>query len=300
VSKELSLVNGRTVSLDPWCLMGILNTTPDSFSDGGRHLDPAFAIAAGLEMVADGATILDVGGESTRPGAKRVSAQDQIKRVLPVIEGLREVCEAAISIDTTLAFVAEAAIDAGADLVNDVSAGREDPTILDLVAEKGCGIVLMHRLCPPGEDSWSDRYTSAPQYEDVVANVSEFLAERAAVAQDRGIGSQKIVLDPGLGFGKTVEQNLELVVRIEEIVNLGYPVLLGASRKSFLGALSGVEEPVERGAASLAIALRAWQGGASILRVHEPKPHREALGVAQALRCHEQNHPATISSSRSV
>lgn len=276
--------------------MGILNTTPDSFSDGGLHLDPEHAIAAGREMIAEGATIIDVGGESTRPGAQRVSTQEQILRVLPVIKGLAKNNASVISIDTTLAEVAEAAIDVGAEIVNDVSAGREDPSILNLVADRGCGIVLMHRLCPPGEDSYSSEYETPPEYEDVVDQVKAFLSERAAVAQNLGITPDSIILDPGLGFGKTVKQNLELIARIDEIVGLGFPVLIGASRKSFLGALTGVQEPANRGMESIVMAIEAWKGGALVLRVHEPRQHCQALEAAHSLRCHGRDHPATIPS----
>ena len=296
MSQVLSFGNGRSVVLDPWCLMGILNATPDSFSDGGEHLDPVRAVTAGYAMVAAGATILDVGGESTRPGSQRVTAEEQLRRVLPVIEGLRRKGSTAISIDTTSSEVARAAIDTGADMVNDVSAGTEDPRILDLVSQRGCPIVLMHRLRQPEDDSFSDQYESPPEYDDVVVSVGEFLGARAMEAQARGIAAEKIVLDPGLGFGKTVEQNLALVARIDEIVALGYPVLLGASRKSFLGAIGGGENPVDRGIASIVMAIKAWEGGASILRVHEPGPHLEALKAARSIMSHEGDRPATIPS----
>ncbi|MCH2161704.1 MAG: dihydropteroate synthase [Phycisphaerales bacterium] len=274
---------GRTVSLEPWCLMGILNVTPDSFSDGGRHLDPSQALAFAGQMVADGATIIDVGGESTRPGARRVDAAEQIRRVVPVIEGLRSVSPVTISVDTTLAAVASAAIDAGADLVNDVSAGLDDPGMFEVVAKRACGMILMHRLSPPEEDQYSTRYDTPPVYHDLLGEVAAFLEARAAAAEAAGIAPGAIAIDPGLGFGKTVEQNLALARGLEAFTGLGRPVLVGASRKSFLGALAGAENPEGREAASVAFAVEAWRRGASILRVHEPRPHREALAVAEAL-----------------
>ena len=294
MTRTLSLENGRSVALDPWCLMGILNATPDSFSDGALNLDPERAIESGLNMVADGATILDVGGESTRPGAARIPAREQLRRVIPVIEGLRRRSDIPISIDTTIAEVARAALDAGADIVNDVSAGTEDDTMFDLVAKRGCLVVLMHRLHAPEEDSYSDRYQEPPRYDDVVDTVKVFLQERVAAAEARGIAPGRIVLDPGLGFGKTVEQNLELIAQIGTIVAMGHPVLVGASRKSFLGAITGIQEPAARGMASVVMAITAWGGGASILRVHEPGPHREGLEAALAVRCHQGERPATI------
>lgn len=267
--------------------MGVVNATPDSFSDGGLYNGPTEAAAAGLCMVREGAAILDVGGESTRPGAVRVDAAEQVKRVVPVIECLRASSDVPISIDTTCAAVARAAIAAGADVINDVSAGVEDPEILAVAAASESAIILMHRRAAPSQEHYSDQYESPPIYEDIVKDVASALAERARVAEATGIERAKIVLDPGFGFGKSVEQNLELLGRINEIAALGYPVLAGLSRKSFVGAVYGIEEPCARMEGSVAMALQAWKGGATILRVHEPEPHRQALLATGA-------KPATI------
>ena len=272
--------------MDPWCLMGILNATPDSFSDGGDHLDPMAAAEAGMAMVEAGAAMLDVGGESTRPGAERMSARSQIERVVPVIRELRRrdaIRSVVITVDTTLAAVAEAALDAGADAINDVSAGLEDPEILELAASRGSGIVLMHRLLPPDRDRYSDRYEEPPDYGDVVQDVRTFLEARAGRAEEVGVRPEAIAVDPGLGFGKSVPQNLELVRRLDEIVADGRPVLVGASRKSFLGAISGETDPRGRGVESIIAAVEAWRRGAGILRVHEVQGHRRALAVAGAI-----------------
>ncbi len=263
--------------------MGVLNATPDSFSDGGRHLDPTMAVRAGIAMVEDGARILDVGGESTRPGADRIDAIEQIGRVIPVIEKLRahEVTRSiVITIDTTLAAVAEAALDAGADGINDVSAGSEDPGIFDLAASRGAGLVLMHRLRPPDRDQYSDRYLEAPVYEDVVGDVIAFLDERACRAEEAGVRPDAIAVDPGLGFGKSVSQNLELIRNLPRIVAKGRPVLVGASRKSFLGAISGEPEPEARRSESIVAGIESWRRGAGILRVHDVEEHRKALAIA--------------------
>ena len=281
--KSLQVSEGREIPLEPWCLMGIVNATPDSFSDGGRHLDPALAVSAALQMVEEGATIIDVGGESTRPGADRIDAQEQIRRVVPVIEGLRSRSEVAISIDTTLAAVAEAAFNAGANLVNDVAAGLEDPDLLPLIGARGGGVVLMHRLRPPGDDRYSHEYDAPPAYEDLLQEVSGFLEARSQAAEDAGVSRSSIAIDPGLGFGKTVEQNLQLIRGLGEFARTGRPVLVGGSRKSFLGAIAGIPDPEDRGAASVALGIDAWRRGASILRVHDPRPHREALAVAAAV-----------------
>ncbi|MBC01974.1 MAG: dihydropteroate synthase [Phycisphaerae bacterium] len=266
--------------------MGILNTTPDSFSDGGDHLDPAMAAAAGVAMGEAGAAVLDIGGESTRPGAERVSGRDQIERVVPVIRALRahpSTGSAVITIDTTLASVAEAALDAGADAINDVSAGLEDPGIIELAADRGAGLILMHRLRPPDRDRYSDRYEDPPVYEDVVEEVRSFLDDRVRHAEQAGVRPEAIAVDPGLGFGKTVPQNLELIHGLRRIVADGRPVLVGASRKSFLGAISGETDPRGREVESVASGIEAWRRGAGILRVHRVDDHRRALAVVRAI-----------------
>lgn len=266
--------------------MGVLNATPDSFSDGGDHLDPVSAAEAGMAMVEAGAAILDVGGESTRPGSERVQPEEQIARVVPVIEALRRspsTRSTVITIDTTLSGVAEAALDAGADAINDVSAGREDPAILELAGARGAGLVLMHRLRAPDQDQYSDRYSEPPVYEDVVDEVRAFLDLHSGRAEAAGVGPEAIVVDPGLGFGKTVDQNLDLVRGLGRLVGDGRPVLAGASRKSFLGAITGEADPRNRGVESVTASVEAWRRGAGILRVHDVDAHRRALAVAAAI-----------------
>jgi dihydropteroate synthase len=265
--------NDRIVSLDPFAIMGVINATPDSFSDGGQFRDAEQAAQHALQLVDEGATILDIGGESTRPGASRVDAEEQVRRVVPV----------AITVDTTLASVAEAALEAGADAVNDVSAGCEDPGMLPLVAKKGAGIILMHRLAAPGDDQYSDRYAEPPIYDDVVREVASFLLMRAELCLAAGIAREAIALDPGLGFGKSVSQNYELLARTSELAALGYPVLVGASRKSFLGAVTGRSDPEQRIIGSVVAAVAAYGGGARIMRAHDVGAHREALLVAHAV-----------------
>jgi dihydropteroate synthase len=255
-------------------VMGVVNVTPDSFSDGGRWLDPAAAIAHARELVEEGAAILDVGGESTRPGAEPVGEAEELARVVPVIEGLAAV-DARISIDTTKRAVAAAALDAGATIVNDVTALRAEPALAELVAEAGADVCLMHML---GEPRTMQR---DPRYGDVVAEVARFLEERLAFAVAAGIPEERVILDPGIGFGKTVEHNLALLRRLGEIVALGRPVLIGTSRKSFLGRLTG-REVGERLAATIATNVMAFERGARIFRVHDVAPVHDALTVAAA------------------
>lgn len=273
----------RVVSLDPFAIMGVVNATPDSFSDGGQFANPEEAAQYALQLVDEGAAIIDIGGESTRPGAARVDAEEQVRRVVPVIARVRSRSGVAISVDTTLAPVAEAALEAGADAVNDVSAGCEDPAMLPLVARKGAGLILMHRIAPPGEDSYSDRYAEPPIYDDVVREVASFLLMRAELAMAAGISRDAIALDPGLGFGKSVAQNYELLARTSELAALGHPVLVGASRKSFLGAVTGRADPEQRIIGSVVAAVAAYGGGARIIRAHDVGAHREALLVAHAV-----------------
>lgn len=273
----------RVVSLDPFAIMGVVNVTPDSFSDGGQFTGPEEAAQFALQLVEEGASVIDIGGESTRPGAARVDAEEQVRRVVPVIARVRSRSGVAITVDTTSAAVAEAALEAGADAVNDVSAGCEDPAMFALVARRGAGLVLMHRLAPPGEDSYSDRYAEAPIYDDVVREVASFLLMRAELAMAAGVARESIVLDPGLGFGKSVAQNYELLARTSELVALGMPVLVGASRKSFLGAVSGRADPEQRIIGSVVAAVAAYGGGARIIRAHDVGAHREALLVAHAV-----------------
>lgn len=269
--------------LDQPRLMGVLNVTPDSFSDGGQNMNPARAVGRALRMINEGADIIDIGGESTRPGAKRISNAQQIDRTVPVIEELHRHADVLISIDTTRAKVAEAALDAGAKIINDVAAGRDDESMLSLAASRHCGLVLMHRLHPPGEDSYSDRYHEAPQYKDVVAEVSDFLNRRALEAIKAGVDPASIVIDPGLGFGKTVEQNYRLIAHGTDFVEGGYPVLSAASRKSFIGTISDVEVPAERVFGSLAVSVAHWLMGVRLFRVHDVAQHAQALAVARKI-----------------
>jgi dihydropteroate synthase len=254
--------------------MGIVNVTPDSFSDGGRFLSSDAAIRHGRELTAEGADILDIGGESTRPGADPVDVEEELRRVIPVLEGL-EHAGPRLSIDTTKARVAREAIDAGAGIVNDVSALRFDPELVDVVADAGVDLVLMHMLGEPRT------MQEDPRYDDVVSDVKAFLEERLAFAVAQGVHEERIWLDPGIGFGKTLEHNLELIDRLAEIVAIGRPVVFGASRKSFLAKLIG-RQVDERLAGTIAVNLIAYQRGARVFRVHDVAPTLDALKVAAA------------------
>lgn len=274
---------GRCVELDCARIMAIVNVTPDSFSDGGLHLDAAAAIDRALQCVDEGADIIDIGGESTRPGAVRIDEQEQIRRVVPVIEGLVSQRDVIISVDTTLSAVAANALDAGAHIVNDVSAGLEDPEMLAMVAQRRAGYVLMHRLAAPGDDSYSDAYERSPEYGDVVGEVGAFLAERLDAAQASGIADESIVVDPGLGFGKSIEQNIALMRSMDAFDRLGAGVLSAASRKSFVGRLSGESDAAKRQGGSVAVSIFHWMAGVRLFRVHDVKLHREALAMVSAL-----------------
>jgi dihydropteroate synthase len=257
-------------------VMGIVNVTPDSFSDGGRYLDVEAAIEHGLELESDGAEILDIGGESTRPGAEPVSEAEELGRVVPVIEGLRaRGAEARISIDTSKAVVAQAALEAGASLVNDVTALRGDPAMVDVVADHRAECCLMHMLGEPRT------MQQDPHYDEVVADVKGFLEARMSFAVAHGVAEERILLDPGIGFGKTDVHNLELLGRLHELTELGRPIVIGTSRKSFLGRLTG--RPVEdRLAATIATNVIAYERGARIFRVHDVAPVLDALLITAA------------------
>jgi len=267
----------RVVSLQSPVLVGILNITPDSFSDGGDYLHLDSALDRAREMEAQGATILDVGGESTRPGATRVSADEQIERVVPVIQALRERSDVCISVDTTLSTVAGAALKAGANIINDVSAGIEDKGVLALAAQTGAGLVLMHRRLPPELDTYSDAYSKSPESRDVVQDIIEWLEERIELALSLGVQKEAIALDPGLGFGKSVEQNWQIVRECKRLVDRGFPVYVGASRKSFIGATSGISEPKLRDEASVSVARQMAVEGVQIFRVHDVSAHARVL-----------------------
>jgi dihydropteroate synthase len=257
--------------------MGIVNVTPDSFSDGGDFLDPALAIEHGLKLAAEGASVLDIGGESTRPGAAEVSAEEEIARVLPVIKGLMGApgMAAAISIDTSKATVAERALRSGATIVNDVTA-LSDPEMTRACVDGEASLILMHMRGTPRT------MQDDPTYGDVVADVREFLAERLERALAAGVPEEMIWVDPGIGFGKTVEHNLELIDRLGELRDLGRPIVLGASRKTFLGKITG-REVHDRLGASLAAAVVGAERGAEMLRVHDVAATRDALVVAEAI-----------------
>lgn len=275
------------LTLDRPRILAILNITPDSFSDGGQLSTPDAARDAGVRAVEAGADMLDVGAESTRPGAARVAAAEQIRRLVPSLRALRAALPSVpMSIDTTLAAVARVALDEGADAVNDVSACLEDPEMLPLAAERRAGLILMHRLRPPGEDSYSDRYADVPQYTDVMGEVCAFLASRANAALGAGVERDAVVLDPGLGFGKSVEQNLVLLRETPRLVRLNYPILSALSRKSFVGrvGLDRESDPGERVAATVALSVAHYFAGARLFRVHDVRAHVEALRAISALR----------------
>jgi dihydropteroate synthase len=257
-------------------VMGVVNVTPDSFSDGGVNFRTDDAVASARRMIEDGAAIVDVGGESTRPGSESVSAEEELRRVVPVLEELGGAVP--VSIDTAKAEVAHRAIGLGAELVNDVTALRGDPELADVVASSGAYLCLMHMQGRPRT------MQDSPTYDDVTAEVASFLEERLRFAVDAGIPEERICLDPGFGFGKTVEQNFELLGRLGEIVALGRPVLVGLSRKRSLGRILGDPDATTGPlAASLAAAVEAYERGAAIFRVHDVREHVEALTVAAAV-----------------
>jgi dihydropteroate synthase len=256
-------------------LMGVVNVTPDSFSDGGLYLDPEAAIQHGEELARAGAAILDVGGESTRPGAEEVALEEELRRVVPVVEGLAG-GEATVSVDTSKAAVAAAALDAGAEIVNDVTALRGDPEMAALCADRGATVVLMHMLGSPRTMQRN------PEYDDVVAAVRAFLAERMEVAVAAGIAAERIWLDPGIGFGKTAAHNLELLRRLGELRELGRPLVVGTSRKSFIGRVDG-SDAGERLGGTIASSVLAAAEGAAVLRVHDVAEIAQAMAVAGAI-----------------
>ncbi|MFL5897204.1 MAG: dihydropteroate synthase [Solirubrobacterales bacterium] len=256
-------------------LMGVVNVTPDSFSDGGLYLDPEAAIAHGRELVDAGAEILDVGGESTRPGAEPVGEEEELRRVVPVIRGLSG-SRSRISVDTSKAAVAAAALEAGAEIVNDVTALRGDPEMAAVCAERGAGVVLMHMRGDPRT------MQDDPRYDDLLEEVKSFLAERLEAAVAAGIGEGGIWLDPGIGFGKTAAHNTELLRRLGELRELGRPLVVGTSRKSFIGKVDG-SPPDQRLGGTIASSVLAAAEGAAVLRVHDVAEVRQALTVAEAI-----------------
>lgn len=264
------------IVLDHPLVMGIVNVTPDSFSDGGDHEDPAAAVAWGERLVHEGADLLDVGGESTRPGSEPVTSPAELARVRPVI--LRLSAEAVpVSVDTRNPDVAAACLEAGASIVNDVS-GFRDPAMVDVVAASECGVVIMHMLGEPRS------MQNEPRYDDVVVEVGGYLLAQAAVLESAGVARERIAIDPGIGFGKTLEHNLALLRGTRQLADLGYPLLVGVSRKRFIGDISGQPDPKARLGGSIAAALAVVRGGASVVRVHDVAATVQALAVDGAVR----------------
>jgi dihydropteroate synthase len=258
--------------------MGIVNVTPDSFYDGGKRLDTARAAADGFEMIESGAEILDIGGESTRPGAQPVSLDEELRRVLPVIGELRKGSSVPISVDTSKEAVARAALDAGADIVNDISALRFDPAMTALVAREGVPVILMHMQGVPRT------MQREPHYQDVIREVRDFLAERIRAAKQAGIAQEQIIIDPGIGFGKTLAHNLALLKNLQLLNSLGQPLLVGVSRKAFIGNILNAAGPEDRLEGSVAAAVSAALSGANILRVHDVSETVRAFRVIDAIR----------------
>jgi dihydropteroate synthase len=270
-------MSSETAAIRPR-VMGIVNTTPDSFSDGGRFIDPGAALGHARRLLAEGADILDIGGESTRPGAEPVSVEVEIARVVPLIEAIRAESPVPISVDTMKPGVARAAAAAGASIWNDVTALRHAPDSLGVAAELGCEVVLMHMQGEPGT------MQAEPRYDDVAAEVAEFLAARAQAAMAAGVARERIWLDPGIGFGKhRIRHNLPLLARLDRIVSLGFPVLLGASRKSFIGALDREAPADRRLGGSIAAALAGAAAGVAAVRVHDVAETVQALNVWAAI-----------------
>ena len=270
-------IRGRRFTLGPraW-LMGILNVTPDSFSDGGQYFDTARAVDRGVELALEGADIIDVGGESTRPGSLAVPEAEELRRVVPVVAALRKRTAAFLSVDTTKAAVARAALEAGADIVNDTSAFRFDPAMPGVAARAGAAVVLMHMQGTPLT------MQAAPHYDDLVGEIRGFLAERMRIAEAAGVGRERLIVDPGIGFGKSFEHNLELLRRQEEFHDLGRPLLLGFSRKAFLGRIFD-RSAGERLEGTIAAAVLSVERGAHILRVHDVGPVARAVRTAEAI-----------------
>ena len=266
----------------PWSpgpvVVGILNVTPDSFSDGGNFLDPEAAAEHATIMLDEGAGVIDVGGESTRPGSDPVSQVEEIRRVVPVIERIIAARpEAVISVDTYRSATATAALNAGASLVNDVTALRGDPRMISVVTEAQCPVILMHMQGEPKNMQREPRYT------DIVREVKDFLRSRTEHAVRSGAHAENIIVDPGIGFGKTLDHNLRLLRDLEAIVDLGFPVLVGASRKRFIGSITGVQEAEQRVFGTVATTVLAYEKGATLFRVHDVRPNSEALDVAEAV-----------------
>ncbi len=268
---------GTLLTLDKPLVMGILNVTPDSFSDGGLHEDPVSAVEAGLRMAAQGADIIDVGGESTRPGSAEIPPAEELARARPVVARLAAELDVPISVDTRHAEVALACVQAGASIINDVS-GFSDPEMVAVASACDAGLVVMHMLGEPGS------MQAEPRYTDVVAEVCEYLLDRALTLEAAGVARERIAIDPGIGFGKTIEHNLALLRALPQLAAFGYPVMVGASRKRFIGMLTGQDDPAQRLGGSVAAALWALEHGASMVRVHDVAETVQASTVASALK----------------
>ncbi|MEP6956819.1 MAG: dihydropteroate synthase [Chthoniobacterales bacterium] len=271
-------IAGQTLDLaERALLMGVLNVTPDSFSDGGQFLDVDAALTQALNMAAEGAAIVDVGGESTRPGAEEVSEEEELRRVVPVISRLAARCDGVISIDTSKAEVARKALEAGARIVNDITGGRGDPQMMPLIAERGAGFIIMHMQGTP------QTMQTNPTYTDVVAEVREFFRQQSERALRCGIDPMALAFDPGIGFGKTLEHNLELLRHLPELRIDDRPLVVGVSRKSFLGRIAGANPAGDRLAPTVALTALLRARGADVIRVHEVQPNAAALRIAEAL-----------------
>ncbi len=288
MTKEYILqVNGHDYTIGPrtW-IMGVINITPDSFSDGGLYFDKNKALEKGLQLVEEGAEIIDIGGESTRPGSEAVSQEEEIRRVIPLIATLRKHTDTLISIDTTKSEVAHASLDAGADIINDISALRFDPRMASLAAEKDVPVILMHMKGTPKTMQVN------PTYEDVLFEVKAFLQESIDKAQASGIKKEKIIIDPGIGFGKRLKDNLALINNLHLLEELGRPILIGVSRKSFIGTILD-SPPEERLEGTIASAILSIIHGAHILRVHDVASVKKAVRVAKAIMREDLSHPAS-------
>ena len=257
--------------------MGILNVTPDSFSDGGRFVDPDAAVAQAQKMIAEGADIIDIGGESTRPGVSYIDEKEEIARIRPIVEALGKRTDIPLSIDTRKAAVAQVALDFGVAIINDVSALQDDSRMAQVIEESGAGVVLMHR------QGHSSTMQDAPHYEDIVEEVKSFLAKRVALAESMGIPSDHIIIDPGIGFGKTCNHNLRIVANLAKFLKLNQPLMVGLSRKGFIGELTGKPVAEREIGNAAAMAMAVWQG-AHMLRVHNVAAMKDSIRVAQALR----------------
>jgi dihydropteroate synthase len=267
---------GQHLRLDRPLVMGIVNVTPDSFFDGGRFYDAQEAVDHAVRLVEEGADLLDIGAESTRPGALPIDEQEERRRLIPVVTAIAKAVSVPISVDTSKTAVAKAAIDAGAVMVNDVTGLRGDPSMADLVAETEVGLVLMHMQGTP------ETMQQAPQYDDVVGEIAQFLAERARVAMDHGIARDRIVVDPGIGFGKTLAHNIDLLAHLHTFVSLGFPLLVGPSRKGFIGHLTH-QSVEDRAWGTASVVALAVQQGAKIVRVHDVGPMKDVVTVASAI-----------------